>query len=140
MQARVWLRVPQLPKLRNRPQSLASLLVATILNSRTKKEKLHIQQSDPQTPSKHLFQANLSSSRGWDFLRGWMSLRVRGKRSSKGVDEEEGDEEDEGEGVEIDGVMKGEEKLGAEEEQMRRCDVITINGKVGFLQKVSTDV
>ena len=69
-----------------------------------------------------------------------MSLRVRGKRSSKGVDEEEGDEEDEGKGVEIEGVRKEGEKLGAEEEQMRRCDVITINGKVGFLQKVSTDV
>ena len=65
-----------------------------------------------------------------------MSLRVRGKRSSKGMDEEE----DEGEKVEIGGVGKEEEKVGAEEERKRRCDVIAINGGVGFLQKVSTDV
>ena len=71
-----------------------------------------------------------------------MSVRVRGKRSSKGVDDEEEEEdEDEAERVEIDGVVKEEEqKLGAEEERKRRCDVITINGGVGFLQKVSTDV
>ena len=85
-------------------------------------------------------QANLSTSRGWDFLRGWMSVRVRGIKSPKGVDEEEEEEEEEGDKAEIDVVGKEEEKLGAEEQLKRRCDVITIKGGFGFLQKVSTDV
>ena len=70
---------------------------------------------DIQTSSKHSLQANLSTSRGWDFLRGWMSVRVRGKRSSKGVDEDEEDEEEEeveeeGDRVEIGRVGREEEK------------------------------
>ena len=75
-----------------------------------------------------------------------MSVRGRGKRSSKSVEEEqEGEEEeDEVEQIEIDRVGKEEEnlslKLRAEEQWMRRCDVITINGGIDFLQKVSTDV
>ena len=76
-----------------------------------------------------------------------MSVRGRGKRSSKSVEEEqegEEEEEDEVEQIEIDRVGKEEEnlslKLRAEEQWMRRCDVITINGGIDFLQKVSTDV
>ena len=93
---------------------------------------------DNETPSKKLLQANLSTSRGWDFLRGWMSVRVRGKRSSKRADLEE--KEEEGEQVEIGRVGKEEEKLRSEEQQRRKCDLISINGGAGFLQKVSTDV
>ena len=75
-----------------------------------------------------------------------MSVRGRGKRSSKSVEEEqeEKEEEEEVEQIEIDRVGKEEEnlslKLRAEEQWMRRCDVITINGGIDFLQKVSTDV
>ena len=72
-----------------------------------------------------------------------MSVRGRGKRSSKSVEEEQ-QEEEEVEQIEIDRVGKEEEnlslKLRAEEQWMRRCDVITINGGIDFLQKVSTDV
>ena len=73
-----------------------------------------------------------------------MSVRGRGKRSSKSVEEEQEGEEEEVEQIEIDRVGKEEEnlslKLRAEEQWMRRCDVITINGGIDFLQKVSTDV
>ena len=98
---------------------------------------------DIQTSSKHTLQANLSTSRGWDFLRGWMSVRVRGKRSSKGVDEDEDEEEEVeevGDRVEIGRVGMEEEKLRAVEQLKRRCDVITIKGGISFLQKMSTDV
>ena len=67
-----------------------------------------------------------------------MSVRVRGKRSSKGVDEEEVEEV--GDRVEIGRVGMEEEKLRAEEQLNRRCDVITIKGGISFLQKMSTDV
>ena len=74
-----------------------------------------------------------------------MSVRGRGNRSSKSVEEEQQEEEEEEvEQIEIDRVGKEEEnlslKLRAEEQWMRRCDVITINGGIDFLQKVSTDV
>ena len=72
-----------------------------------------------------------------------MSVRVRGKRSSKGVDEDEDEEEEVeevGDRVEIGRVGMEEEKLRAEEQLNRRCDVITIKGGIGFLQKVSTEV
>ena len=66
---------------------------------------------------------------------------MRGKRSPKAVElDAEEEKKEEGEEVEIGEVGKEEEKLRAEEKQTRRCDVITINGGVGFLQKVSTDV
>ena len=73
-----------------------------------------------------------------------MSVRVRGKRSSNGKDDEEDEEEEEveeeGDRMEIGRVGMEEEKLRAEEKLNRRCDVITIKGGIGFLQKVSTDV
>ena len=70
-----------------------------------------------------------------------MSVRVRGKRLSKGVDEDEEEEVEEvGDRVEIARVGMEEEKLRAVEQLKRRCDVITINDGIGFLQKVSTDV
>ena len=94
------------------------------------------------------FKANVTSSRGWDFLRGWMSLRVRGKRSSKEFKEEEGveemdmeiDKEEHTEHVIIARIGNESENKVVEKQNRRTCDIITINGRVGFLQKVSTDV
>ena len=92
------------------------------------------------------FKANVTSSRGWDFLRGWMSLRVRGKQSSKEIKEEEGVEEmdmeidKEENTVIIDRIGNESENKVVEKQNRRTCDIITINGRVGFLQKVSTDV
>ena len=94
------------------------------------------------------FKANVTSSRGWDFLRGWMSLRVRGKRSSKEIKEEEGveemdmeiDKEENTEHVIIARIGNESENKVVEKQNRRTCDIITINGRVGFLQKVSTDV
>ena len=94
------------------------------------------------------FKANVTSSRGWDFLRGWMSLRVRGKRSSKEIKEEEGveemdmeiDKEENDEHAIIARIGNESENKVVEKQNRRTCDIITINGRVDFLQKVSTDV
>ena len=48
--------------------------------------------------------------------------------------------EEEGDRMEIGRVGMEEEKLRAEEQLNRRCDVITIKGGISFLQKMSTDV
>ena len=55
-------------------------------------------------------------------------------------EEEEEELEEEGDRVEIGRVGMEEEKLKAEEQLKRRCDVITIKDGIGFLQKMSTDV
>ena len=93
----------------------------------------------------------MTSSRGWDFLRGWMSLRVRGKgkrSASKEIKKEEGveemdmeiDKEENTEHVIIARIGNESENKVVEKQNRRTCDIITINGRVGFLQKVSTDV
>ena len=76
-----------------------------------------------------------------------MSLRVRGKRSSKEIKEEEGVEEmdmeidkEENDEHAIIARIGNESEIKVVEKQNRRtCDIITINGRVD-LQKVSTDV
>ena len=94
------------------------------------------------------FKANVTSSRGWDFLRGWMSLRVRGKRSSKEIKEEKGveemdmeiDKEENDEHAIIARIGNESENKLVEKQNRRTFDIITVNGRVDFLQKVSTDV
>ena len=76
-----------------------------------------------------------------------MSLRVRGKRSSKEIKEEEGvaemdmeiDKEENNEHVIIARIGNESENKVVEKQNRRTCDIITINGGVD-LQKVSTDV
>ena len=76
-----------------------------------------------------------------------MSLRVRGKRSSKEIKEEEGvaemdmeiDKEENNEHVIIARIGNESENKVVEKQNRRTCDIITINGRVD-LQKVSTDV
>ena len=77
-----------------------------------------------------------------------MSLRVRGKRSSKEIKEEEGvaemnleiDKEENNEHVIIARIGNESENKVVEKQNRRTCDIITINGRADFLQKVSTDV
>ena len=76
-----------------------------------------------------------------------MSLRVRGKRSSKEIKEEEGvaemdmeiDKEENDEHAIIARIGNESENKVVEKQNRRTCDIITINGRVD-LQKVSTDV